>query len=424
MELLHAVRMKLLPPVESPASHKSRQTLQPLDIAGSSLGDGGNSRILLVHGPVVATQNVPGGARELRSALLKPRSRPRIRGPPHYRQGRGRSCWNFAPLARVNHPRRCSPMNSWPMLPPGGWIENLRASGDIEADMKTSAAQDRITAGPSGNTDGSEGQPASSDHRDRIRPFGGAAVRIVAPPRYLSAAPGFRRSRRTVLRRTLKSCASALGNPRAGHIDLAGTRLFISPAHSTQSTTAPLSTTRLTAQKIEMDFGAQNRLSRLLGHNGSELERTQTGQAAETSTSKELNATFDAAGQWTSVVQTGKVIVHSADRSAQGDRGEFIRSTGLMTLSGAAQASDSQTVTVADQLTFHQATGEMGADGHVLTTYVNLPAQRRQVRISALHLRTSSPITSRPTRRAAERSIRAMPGCGKQTQPSKPMRLS
>ena len=249
-----------------------------------------------------------------------------------------------------------------------------------------------MTAGPSRYPDGSEGQPASRDHGHRISPAGCAAGRIIAPSGYLCSAAEFRRFGHATPRATLQSCAATFGNACSGYLDLART-LYPRVHPFLQSPARALRSTRLTAQKIEMDFGAQNRLSRLLGHNGSEVERTQPGQPPQTSASKELEATFDSAGQWASIVQTGNVRVHSADRNAQADRGEFSReATGLMTLSGAAQASDSQTLTTADKLTFasdQRRNGRRGSCSNDLPEVVGSrgggsefwpPAGARQVR--------------------------------------------
>ncbi len=369
MELLHEVRMELRPPAEASAAHKSPQTLPPIDIAGSSLEYNGGSHLLLVHGPVLATQNVAGGARELRSAVLNVALDPQFKvrhmianGTPGHR-AEIHSTGAGAPSSSILADEFVAD------VAPDGWIESLHASRGIEAEMKTSVAEDRMTAG----------------HLDiQMAPK-------VNQPRVITATESVRLdAQQGELSRHLDTSAVRLNFADSGtrlpgqHSSLAlqhletlapGTLTWQEPftPASTSSSKSParaLRSTRLTARKIEMDFGAQNRLSRLLGHNGSEVERTQPGQPPQTSASKELEATFDSAGQWASIVQTGNVRVHSADRNAQADRGEFSREASLMTLSGAAQASDSQTLTTADKLTFAQTSSEMGAEGHVLTTYL------------------------------------------------------
>src|SRR6202050_2412003 len=147
MELLHEVRMKLRPPAEASAAHKSPQTLPPVDIAGSSLEYNGGSRVLLVHGPVLATQNVAGGVRELRSAVLN------VALDPQFKVHRMIANGTPGHRAEVHSTGAGAPSSSILAnefvadVAPAGWIETLHASGDIEAEMKTSAAEDRMTAG-------------------------------------------------------------------------------------------------------------------------------------------------------------------------------------------------------------------------------------------------------------------------------------
>ena len=116
-------------PRKPPRRTSLRQTLPPIDIAGSSLEYNGGSHLLLVHGPVLATQNVAGGARELRSAVLNVELDPQFKvrhmianGTPGHR-------------AEIHSTGAGDPSSSILAdefvadVAPDGWIESLHASG-------------------------------------------------------------------------------------------------------------------------------------------------------------------------------------------------------------------------------------------------------------------------------------------------------
>jgi lipopolysaccharide export system protein LptA len=127
--------------------------------------------------------------------------------------------------------------------------------------------------------------------------------------------------------------------------------------------------TRASGQRVEAAFDERNHVRHLVAHGNTELQRDEPGKARATSTSQDLDANFDAAGQWTTMDQTGGVQLHQGDDAAQSTKLHVDHATNLATLTGAAEANDAATHTTADTIQFNQETNDMQADGHVLTTY-------------------------------------------------------
>jgi lipopolysaccharide export system protein LptA/lipopolysaccharide export system protein LptC len=373
LQVLHAVQMTLRP-APSPAGMVKRpsaaapRVMPPIEVAGVSMDYGSDNHFILIRGPVVTTQRVPEGMRELHSADLavdldaqfKAR-RITARGSPGNRAALHSTAAGGAESSVLADEFVAE-------IAPEGWIERLRSSGNVEAFMKTRAAQYSASAGhiememsPKLN------QPRTINASESVR----LDAKQVGLSRHLETA---------ALRIDFAVPSAQRVGARSSHVlqhletlapgTLSWEEPLASPSGSPANTAAGQSTTRLDAQRIEMDFAGQNRLRQLLGHNGSELHRLVPGQPEQTSTSRELAASFDAAGQWASVTQTGNVRLHGADRNGQAARGQFFHATNLMTLSGGAQVTDPQSHTVGDAISFDQTNGDMYADGHVLTTYI------------------------------------------------------
>jgi lipopolysaccharide export system protein LptA len=376
LQLLHAVQMTLRPTPSQAAMSKrppaaAPRVMPPIEVAGASMDYGRDNHFILIHGPVVTTQRIPEGMRQLHSADLAVDLDAQLKARRITARG---SQGNRAAL----HSTAAGGTDSSVLadefvaeISPEGWIERLRSSGNVEAVMKARAADYTASAGrievemfPSLNQprtiNASESVRLDAKQSGLSRHLETAALRLdFAVPAASSA--GTRSSYALQHLETLAPGTLSWQEPVA------------SPSGPPVNTAAGQSTTRLEAQRIEMDFAGQNRLRQLLGHNGSELHRLMPGQPEQTSTSRELAASFDAAGQWASVTQTGNVRLHDADRSGQAARGQLIRASNFMTLSGAAQVTDPETHTVGDAISFDQASGDMHADGHVLTTYIKPP---------------------------------------------------
>ncbi|MGH9592971.1 MAG: LptA/OstA family protein, partial [Bryobacteraceae bacterium] len=157
-------------------------------------------------------------------------------------------------------------------------------------------------------------------------------------------------------------------------------------------------TNRLVAQRLEMEFDSAGRPEKVLGHNGTEIHRASPGGAEQVASAQELAVSVGAKGQWTQIVQTGNFRLADGGRNARAERAVLDNATDVLTLTGTAKSpaevTDAQSDTKADSFAFHQATGEIQGEGHVVTTYSNAaPAQHlapEPANISADHLAANS----------------------------------
>ena len=136
-------------------------------------------------------------------------------------------------------------------------------------------------------------------------------------------------------------------------------------------------TIQMKAAKFAAEFGAGNKLERLLGHSGVEITRTPASGPLATSKAAELTATFDARGEWASVDETGNVVLAQDGRQVKAGHAHVEQGTGLITLDGSPVFSDGATRTTATVVTFNQKTGEIRASGGVVSTQLGQPEAGR-----------------------------------------------
>ena len=141
-------------------------------------------------------------------------------------------------------------------------------------------------------------------------------------------------------------------------------------------------TTVLRAKKFVTQFDTNGHLEKLLGYSGVEVRRQLGAASSQTSSSTELVATFDSAGQWETLDQTGSVRFQQNDRQAGAAHARINRSTDMVALDGSPVLSDSQSRTTAAGVTINQKTGELHATGGVVSTYL-LSAQNDAVNLGS-----------------------------------------
>jgi len=350
----------------------------PVDLDGSSLDFQRGARTIILRGPVTARQHAgtggaPGSAnaqeeRELLAGLLTAnldkefhatiiiatgdaKDRPQLRTAGAKGNGLIFADQFIADLA------------------PAGWVEHLSAVGDVQGDYRSASETSHVTA-------------------SRID---AEMVPQINQPKTVTATGGVRaNSTRGSATRTIETSLLALdfipGPPsRAG----GQPRYQLSHAQSLAPATVTMSDpipgqpgsqhrlTTVTGQRIEADFGGHNRMRRMQGHGGTQLDRDLPDHPRQTSTSQEFAAEFDSQGQWTSFDQSGNVRLLQADRSGRASRAHIDRSTDIVTLFGPAEASDASSQTKADSITFNQRTDEIHAEGNVLSTYTGRPGDPR-----------------------------------------------
>ena len=127
-------------------------------------------------------------------------------------------------------------------------------------------------------------------------------------------------------------------------------------------------TMRMAGNRIRLKFQARNLLQELVSTGSVTVTRKLGDAPDETTTSRELNAKFDGAGEWTAIDQTGDVHFTDGQRTGQGDRAHVERATNGVTLDGNVVFADAATRTTAQSASFDRAANTLRAEGHVLTT--------------------------------------------------------
>ncbi|MGH9861764.1 MAG: LPS export ABC transporter periplasmic protein LptC, partial [Candidatus Acidiferrales bacterium] len=135
--------------------------------------------------------------------------------------------------------------------------------------------------------------------------------------------------------------------------------------------------TRLRAAQLESDFGARNRLDKLIGTGGVEIVRRAGHGPEQRTSSDEFAVTFGGRGQWTEATQSGNVRFREGERVAEAGRARMVRATDTLVMEGPATVADSLTRTTAAKIEFNQRTSEALATGNVRTSYLQPGTERR-----------------------------------------------
>ena len=127
-------------------------------------------------------------------------------------------------------------------------------------------------------------------------------------------------------------------------------------------------TTRMEGKRIVLSFAGQNQLQQLVSTGGVQVTRNLGDAPEGITTSRELTANFDGAGEWATIEQSGDVRFRDGQRTGQGEHAQTVRSTDTLTLAGSVVFSDATTRTTAQSASFARGTNTLRADGRVLTT--------------------------------------------------------
>jgi lipopolysaccharide export system protein LptA len=126
--------------------------------------------------------------------------------------------------------------------------------------------------------------------------------------------------------------------------------------------------TKVTADKLAMDFGEQGKPRELQATGNVQTERAMAGRPTQTATSRTGVAQLLPAGGWSQMDLQGDVKLKEADRSGQADHVTFQREAQTALLTGRPVVRDSATETHATRITFMQVTGDIRAEGGVTST--------------------------------------------------------
>jgi lipopolysaccharide export system protein LptA/lipopolysaccharide export system protein LptC len=264
---------------------------------------------------------------------------------------------------------------------------------EADAQRQIAAAADKFTA--IFRTDGSIGSVvadgnvrATSQGRNEQDEFDAAHAELElaqgsGQPQLLTASGGTKGTARAgATTRTFATDALQVNfGPPAGrnqsarpvllHTLAPATAEWITPAAaqgSTQSAApAATETTRMTGEALDLHFGANSQVDRLTGTGGVEVDQDAGAGGTRTSTSQNLDARFDGTGDWTTVEQTGRVHFRDAQGTADGDHAQFDHATNAAVLTGGVALTDADSRTTAQTATFAHDSGELRAEGRVIT---------------------------------------------------------
>jgi lipopolysaccharide export system protein LptA len=250
-------------------------------------------------------------------------------------------------------------------LNPDGWLQRIVADGEIAGMRQSAAGTDHFSA--------SRVELAMSPQHNLVENLMATGAVTLD-----SRQSGDSRSMKTDALRVAFAAVSQPDGKRTDAQDPGKQQIEQRMVESAETlapgtieTRTGTETTVLRAKKFVTQFGTNGHLEKLLGHSGVEVRRQLGTAAPQTSSSTELVATFDSAGQWDTLDQTGGVRFQQNDRQASAAHARINRSTDMIALDGSPVLTDSQSRTTAAGAAINQKTGEIHATGNVVSTYLS-----------------------------------------------------
>ena len=327
----------------------------PIDVSGGNLAISRVNRTVVLSGPVLVKQ----ADRELSAGRIT------IELDPQYHARRAVADDHPAIHAAQAGGKLAISANQFEgYLNPDGWVQRIVADGGVAGTRQSAAGSDHFSA--------AHVELAMLPENNLVENL--TATRDVS----LDSKQGAdSRSLKTEGLRVAFASASTAnhrpsGSPEASRQQIEQQRISAAEtlAPGIIETRTAAETTNLHAKKFVAQFGADGHLEKLLGHSGVEIRRQVGPAGSETSSATELAATFDKAGQWDTLDQTGSVRVQLHDRQATAAHARIVRSTDLITLDGSPVLTDAQSRTTTAGVIVNQKTGELRATGGVVSTYI------------------------------------------------------
>ena len=158
---------------------------------------------------------------------------------------------------------------------------------------------------------------------------------------------------------------------------------------------AAASRSKLTADKLALDFGATGKAQQLVATGAVQTERELKGKPLQTADSKNGLIQMEPTGEWSRITMQGNVHLKEGDRTGEAQQAVFTKTNQTAVLTGQALARDSTSETRATKITFNQATGEIFAEGNVRSTDLSAKATSVQLapvptNLSSEHMQASS----------------------------------
>ena len=370
LRLIRDVHLKMHASCASKGNLKSNTATSEVDIQGSSLDFGKTAHSILLFGPVTATtatQQLTAG--ELFVSLdpaFRARSlvaRPGTLGQTPEVLSRGAS----GGITRLRADQLTAELSS------EGWVTTVVADGNVDG---------------SAPTGGLQAQHGELEMWPRVNQAKLLTVR--GNVRLQSRDP------KTGLQRNVKSEALQL-NFTGGQL---GQQNRLQHSETLARGTiewndAAASRSKLTADKLSLDFGATGRAQQLVAIGAVQTERELKGKPLETADSKNGLIQIEPTGEWSKITMQGNVHLKEGERSGEAQQAVFTKANQRAVLTGQALARDKSSETHAAKITFNQATGEVFAEGNVRSTDLSATANTVQLapaptNLSSEHMEANS----------------------------------
>ncbi len=324
----------------------------PVSLGGTSLEIRRNDRSAILNGPAV----VKAGARQLAADRIL------IDLDDNYRARRLRAEGHPQIHSDEKHGKVAITADHFEArLSPTGWIERVIADGNIAGTQQTPAGTNHFSAG---HVEFSM-IPARNLISD-MTATGGVYAEVHQASDLHALKTDALLVKFSTAEAKFSSPATSAGTPmESQRVESAET---LAPA-TIESRTAR-DTTTLHAKKFVAAISPTGRLDKLFGHSGVEIQRQVGDGVPQVISAAEMAASFDMHGEWDTLEETGNVHFQQADRQATALRAKILRTTDTITLIGSPVISDSMSRTTAADVTINQASGELHADGGVISTYI------------------------------------------------------
>jgi lipopolysaccharide export system protein LptA len=324
-------------------------------VRGSSLEFGKNSRTVVMEGPVMATaepQQLTAGELVM---MLDAQSRPQTLVATPGQLGEIPEATSQGARGKTSLKAEKLTCN----LVPERWIRSMEAEGNVQG------------SSPSGTYQAERGE---MEMWPRVNQPKQVILRGKVVLQTQDARTGNSRNLRTnalqlAFQKGLEGKASQLQHAETLEhgvtewVDAAG-------AHS-----------RLSADKLALEFGDAAK-ARLLTATGSvQTERELKGRPTQTASGAKGSAALEPSGGWSQMNLQGNVHLKEGDRTGEAQQAVFAKTAQTAVLTGQAVVRDASSETRAPKITFHQARGDVEAEGSVRST--EFPGQTGTVHLGS-----------------------------------------
>jgi lipopolysaccharide export system protein LptA len=370
LRLIRDVHLKMDASSVSKGTSKSNSAASEVDIQGSSLEFGKTTHSILLFGPVTATtsaQQLTAGelfvsldpAFRARSLIARPGTLGQTPEVVSRGSGGGSTKLHADQLTAE--------------LSPEGWVTTVVAEGNVDG------------TAPNGGLQAEHGELEMWPRVNQAK-----LLTVRGNVRLRSRDP------KTGLQRNVKTEALQL-NFTGGQLDQQN-RVQHSEtlARGTiEWNDAAASRSKLTADKLALDFGATGKARQLVATGAVQTERELKGKPLQTADSKSGLIQMEPTGEWSKITMQGNVRLKEGDRSGEAQQAVFTKANQTAVLTGQALARDANSETHAAKITFNQATGETFAEGNVRSTDLSAKATSTQLapaptNLSSEHMEANS----------------------------------